>query len=101
MSSTPVARFGADSSQDFHSTRRNDGAPLVPLFAAMLKVRSSRLGFFVGAYVTLIASTSIELTRTASRVALSREQNSLEEYQNGDPYRPVLRDYHCEWNGPL
>lgn len=31
----------------FHSTRRNEALPLVPFFAAILKVRSSRLGALV------------------------------------------------------
>lgn len=38
----------------FHSTRRNEGLPVVPVFAAVLKVRLSRLGAFLDVNSMLI-----------------------------------------------
>ena len=56
----------------FHSTRRNEALPVVPLFAAILKVRVPRTEAFARVLIWRTqASTSIELARTAGRIALS------------------------------
>ena len=52
----------------FHSTRRNESLPLVPFFAAILKVRLSRTGTFAG--VNLVP-TDFHFHRARS----NREQN--------------------------
>ena len=55
----------------FHSTRKNEALPFMPFFAAILKVSLSRMRAFADTNPVLQTSTSIEVARTAGRVALS------------------------------
>jgi len=67
----------------FHSTRRNEGLHVMPLFAAMLKVRLSRARAFAGANIVFVG---VRFHGTRS----DREQGSAIFGPSAPPQEPQI-----------